>query len=129
MTNIAAKTSSTGNARIMLSERGVSFGYNILVSDMGTLLIMAEIGYPVVFEATTRSVQFPSSKGNSSGGQRQYAEPLARAALAVGATAVFIKTHEDPKNAPLDSPNMVPINHLPRTLLRLNAIDDVRKVF
>ena len=128
MTNVAAKIASTGNERIMLCERGASFGYHMLVSDMRALPIMAETGYPVVFDAT-HSVQFPGGKGTSSGGQRQYVEPLARAALAVGAAAVFIETHEDPDNAPSDGPNMVPVQDLPQVLLRLKAIDDVRKSF
>ena len=128
MTNVAAKIASTGNDRILLCERGASFGYNMLVSDMRALPIMAETGYPVVFDAT-HSVQFPGGKGTSSGGQRQYVEPLARAALAVGAAAVFIETHEDPDNAPSDGPNMVPIQGLPKMLLRVKAIDDVRKSF
>ncbi|WP_417270765.1 3-deoxy-8-phosphooctulonate synthase [Celeribacter sp.] len=128
MTNVAAKIASTGNERILLCERGASFGYNMLVSDMRALPIMAETGYPVVFDAT-HSVQFPGGKGTSSGGQRQFVEPLARGALAVGAAAVFIETHEDPDNAPSDGPNMVPIQDLPKLLLRLKAIDDVRKGF
>lgn len=128
MTNVAAKISSTGNERILLCERGASFGYNMLVSDMRSLPIMAETGYPVVFDAT-HSVQFPGGKGTSSGGQRQFVEPLARAALAVGVAAVFIETHQDPDNAPSDGPNMVPIQDLPQMLKRLKAIDDVRKSF
>lgn len=128
MTNVAAKIASTGNERIMLCERGASFGYNMLVSDMRALPIMAETGYPVVFDAT-HSVQFPGGKGTSSGGQRQFVEPLARAALAVGAAAVFIETHEDPDNAPSDGPNMLPVQDLLQVLLRLKAIDDVRKSF
>jgi len=128
MRNVAAKIASTGNERILLCERGASFGYNMLVSDMRALPIMAETGYPVIFDAT-HSVQLPGGKGTSSGGQRQFVEPLARAALAVGAAAVFIETHEDPDNAPSDGPNMVPIQELPRVLLRLKAIDDVRKAF
>lgn len=128
MTNVATKIASTGNERIMLCERGASFGYNMLVSDMRALPIMAETGYPVVFDAT-HSVQLPGGMGTSSGGQRQYVEPLARAALAVGAAAVFIETHEDPDNAPSDGPNMVPVKDLPQLLLRLKAIDEVRKSF
>lgn len=128
MTNVAAKIESTGNDKILLCERGASFGYNMLVSDMRALPIMAETGYPVVFDAT-HSVQFPGGKGTSSGGQRQFVEPLARAALAVGAAAVFIETHEDPDSAPSDGPNMVRIQELAQMLLRLKAIDDLRKSF
>ncbi len=126
MANVADKIASTGNERIMLCERGASFGYNMLVSDMRSLPIMAETGYPVVFDAT-HSVQLPGGQGASSGGQRQFVEPLARAALAVGAGAVFIETHEDPDNAPSDGPNMVPISDLGRLLQGLRAIDDLTK--
>lgn len=126
MTNVADKIASTGNARIMLCERGASFGYNTLVSDLRSLPIMAETGYPVVFDAT-HSVQQPGGQGTSSGGQRQFVEPLARAALAVGAAAVFIETHEDPDNAPSDGPNMVPVDDLGRLLQGLRAIDDLTK--
>lgn len=126
MANVADKIASTGNERIMLCERGASFGYNMLVSDMRSLPIMAETGYPVVFDAT-HSVQLPGGHGTSSGGQRQYVEPLARAALAVGASMVFIETHEDPDNAPSDGPNMVPIDDLERVLKGLRAVDDLTK--
>ncbi|SNR72202.1 3-deoxy-8-phosphooctulonate synthase [Puniceibacterium sediminis] len=126
MAHVADKIASTGNQRILLCERGASFGYNMLVSDMRSLPIMAETGYPVVMDAT-HSVQLPGGQGTSSGGQRQYVEPLARAALAVGAAAVFIETHEDPDNAPSDGPNMVPINRLAKMLKGLRAIDDLTK--
>jgi len=126
MANVAEKIASTGNDRILLCERGASFGYNMLVSDMRALPIMAETGYPVVFDAT-HSVQLPGGKGTSSGGQRQFVAPLARAALAVGAAAVFIETHEDPDNAPSDGPNMVPIGDLAPLLARLRALDDLIK--
>lgn len=126
MAHVADKIASTGNQRIMLCERGASFGYNTLVSDMRSLPIMAETGYPVVFDAT-HSVQQPGGQGTSSGGQRQFVEPLARAALAIGAAAVFIETHEDPDNAPSDGPNMVPIDDLGRVLSGLRAIDDLTK--
>ncbi len=126
MAHVAAKIASTGNERILLCERGASFGYNMLVSDMRSLPIMAETGYPVVMDAT-HSVQLPGGQGTSSGGQRQYVEPLARAALAVGAAAVFIETHEDPDNAPSDGPNMVPIDRLGQMLKGLRAIDDLTK--
>lgn len=126
MENVAAKIASTGNERIMLCERGASFGYNMLVSDMRSLPIMAATGYPVVFDAT-HSVQLPGGQGTSSGGQRQFVEPLARAALAVGAAAVFIETHEDPDNAPSDGPNMVPVDRLGALLRGLREIDDLTK--
>ena len=126
MENVAAKIASTGNERIMLCERGASFGYNMLVTDMRSLPIMAETGYPVVFDAT-HSVQLPGGQGTSSGGQRQFVEPLARAALAVGAAAVFIETHEDPDNAPSDGPNMVPVARLGALLSGLRDIDDLTK--
>ncbi|MGY9047169.1 2-dehydro-3-deoxyphosphooctonate aldolase [Puniceibacterium antarcticum] len=126
MAHVADKIASTGNQRILLCERGASFGYNMLVSDMRSLPIMAETGYPVVMDAT-HSVQLPGGQGTSSGGQRQYVEPLARAALAVGAAAVFIETHEDPENAPSDGPNMVPIDRLAKMLKGLRAIDDLTK--
>ena len=126
MENVAAKVASTGNDRIMLCERGASFGYNMLVSDLRSLPIMARTGYPVVFDAT-HSVQLPGGMGASSGGQREFVEPLARAAMAVGTAAVFIETHEDPDNAPSDGPNMVSIERLPALLSGLSAIDDLTK--
>ncbi|SEN24324.1 2-dehydro-3-deoxyphosphooctonate aldolase (KDO 8-P synthase) [Palleronia salina] len=126
MENVAAKIASTGNERVMLCERGASFGYNMLVSDMRSLPIMAGTGYPVVFDAT-HSVQLPGGQGSASGGQREFVEPLARAALAVGAAAVFIETHEDPDNAPSDGPNMVFIDKLAPLLQGLAAIDDLTK--
>ena len=122
MANVAAKVASTGNERILLTERGVSFGYNTLVADMRALPIMARTGYPVVMDAT-HSVQMPGGQGKSTGGKREYVEPLARAALAVGAAAVFMETHEDPDNAPSDGPNMVPVEDLGRILKGLKAID------
>ena len=126
MENVAAKIASTGNERVMLCERGASFGYNMLVSDMRSLPIMAKTGYPVVFDAT-HSVQLPGGQGASSGGQREFVEPLARAALAVGAAAVFIETHEAPDSAPSDGPNMVEIDRLEGLLKGLAAIDDLTK--
>lgn len=111
MGNVAAKIASTGNERIMLCERGTSFGYNTLVTDFRSLPIMAETGYPVVFDAT-HSVQQPGGKGTSSGGDRRFVPVLARAAVAVGCAALFIETHEDPDNAPSDGPNMVPVAEL-----------------
>jgi len=126
MKNVAAKIASTGNERIMLCERGASFGYNTLVSDMRALPIMAETGYPVVFDAT-HSVQQPGGKGESSGGERQYVPVLARAAVAVGVAAVFIETHQDPDKAPSDGPNMVPLKQLPALIESLMAFDKLAK--
>ena len=126
MENVAAKVASTGNGNILLCERGASFGYNMLVSDMRSLPIMAKTGYPVVFDAT-HSVQLPGGMGGSSGGQREFVEPLARAAMAVGTAAVFIETHEDPDNAPSDGPNMVQVDGLANLLKGLAAIDDLTK--
>ena len=126
MVHVADKVASTGNENIMLCERGTSFGYNTLVSDFRSLPIMAQTGYPVVFDAT-HSVQQPGGQGGSSGGQREFVETLARAAVAVGTAALFIETHEDPDNAPSDGPNMVPIDQLPAILKRLAAIDDLTK--
>jgi len=126
MKHVAAKVASTGNERIMLCERGVSFGYNTLVSDMRSLPIMAETGYPVVFDAT-HSVQQPGGKGTSSGGERQYVPMLARAAVAVGVAAVFIETHPDPDNAPSDGPNMVPFAEFPALIETLLAYDALAK--
>lgn len=111
MAHVAAKIASTGNQRIMLCERGTSFGYNTLVTDFRSLPIMAETGYPIVFDAT-HSVQQPGGKGTSSGGERRFVPALARAAVAVGCAALFMETHEDPDNAPSDGPNMVPVAQL-----------------
>ncbi len=122
MGNVAAKIASTGNERILLCERGTSFGYNTLVSDLRALPQMAETGYPVVFDAT-HSVQQPGGKGATSGGDRRFVPPLARAAIAVGCAGLFIETHEDPDNAPSDGPNMVPLNELGPLLTRLRAIE------
>jgi 2-dehydro-3-deoxyphosphooctonate aldolase (KDO 8-P synthase) len=126
MRNVAAKIASTGNERIILCERGSSVGYNTLVSDFRGLPIMAETGYPVMFDAT-HSVQQPGGQGDRSGGQRQYVPTLARAAVAVGVAAVFIETHEDPDNAPSDGPNMVPLSELPMLLDHLVALDRITK--
>lgn len=126
MENVAAKIASTGNTRIMLCERGASFGYNMLVSDMRSLPIMGATGYPVVFDAT-HSVQLPGGQGTSSGGQREFVPPLARAAVAVGVAAVFIETHDDPDNAPSDGPNMVPVDQLQGLLSMMRRIDGVVK--
>lgn len=128
MKNVAAKVASTGNEKVLLCERGASFGYNTLVSDMRSLPIMAETGYPVVFDAT-HSVQQPGGQGTSSGGQRQYVPHLARAAVAVGVAAVFIETHQDPDQAPSDGPNMVPLKQLPYLLEELIQYDKLTKSF
>ncbi|MFT8643289.1 3-deoxy-8-phosphooctulonate synthase [Gluconacetobacter sp.] len=128
MKNVAAKIASTGNERIMLCERGTSFGYNTLVNDMRGLPIMAETGYPVVYDAT-HSVQQPGGLGGSSGGQREYAPILARAALAIGVAAVFIETHQDPDHAPSDGPNMIPISEMKPLIERLAAYDRLTKTF
>jgi 2-dehydro-3-deoxyphosphooctonate aldolase (KDO 8-P synthase) len=122
MANVANKIASTGNERIMLCERGTSFGYNTLVTDFRSLPIMAETGYPVVFDAT-HSVQQPGGKGTSSGGERRFVPMLARAAVAVGCAAVFIETHEDPDNAPSDGLNMVSVDELGLVLQSLKAIE------
>ena len=127
MANVAAKIASTGNQNIMLCERGASFGYNTLVSDFRALPIMARTGYPVVFDAT-HSVQQPGGQGSSSGGQREFAPVLARAALAVGVAAVFIETHPDPDHAPSDGPNMIPLREMPALIARLKAFDELAKM-
>jgi 2-dehydro-3-deoxyphosphooctonate aldolase (KDO 8-P synthase) len=126
MVNVAAKIASTGNHNILLCERGVSFGYNTLVSDLRALPIMARTGYPVVFDAT-HSVQQPGGQGTSSGGQREFAPVLARAALAVGVAAVFIETHPDPDRAPSDGPNMIPLREMEALITRLAAFDRLAK--
>ncbi|MDE8347323.1 MAG: 3-deoxy-8-phosphooctulonate synthase [Acidocella sp.] len=126
MKNVAAKIASTGNENILLCERGASFGYNTLVSDMRALPIMAETGYPVVFDAT-HSVQQPGGQGTSSGGERRFAPVLARAALAVGCAAVFIECHPDPDRAPSDGPNMIPLRDMPALIRRLMAFDTLAK--
>lgn len=126
MKNVAAKVTDSGNSRVLLTERGVSFGYNTLVSDMRSLPIMAEIGAPVIFDAT-HSVQQPGGQGTSSGGDRRFVGTLARAAVAVGVAGVFIETHEDPDNAPSDGPNMIKLTDLPELIERLMAFDRVAK--
>ncbi len=126
MRNVAAKVTESGNPNVILTERGASFGYNTLVSDMRALPIMAAMGAPVVFDAT-HSVQQPGGQGASSGGDRRYVPVLARAAVAVGVAGVFIETHEDPDNAPSDGPNMVPIDQLPALLEDLMALDAIAK--
>ncbi|WP_342238499.1 3-deoxy-8-phosphooctulonate synthase [Inquilinus sp. OTU3971] len=126
MKNVAAKIASTGNDKVLLTERGVSFGYNTLVSDMRSLPILAQTGYPVVFDAT-HSVQQPGGQGASSGGQREFVPVLARAAVSIGVAAVFIETHQDPDHAPSDGPNMVPISKLEALLTTLVALDRIAK--
>ncbi|MBI1207200.1 MAG: 3-deoxy-8-phosphooctulonate synthase [Azospirillum sp.] len=126
MKNVAAKIASTGNDRILLCERGTSFGYNTLVSDMRSLPILAETGWPVVFDAT-HSVQQPGGLGGSSGGQREFVPVLARAAVALGVAAVFVETHQDPDCAPSDGPNMVPLRAMPALLETLIGFDRLAK--
>jgi 2-dehydro-3-deoxyphosphooctonate aldolase (KDO 8-P synthase) len=126
MKNVAAKIAGTGNTRILLTERGASFGYNTLVSDFRALPIMAATGYPVVFDAT-HSVQQPGGMGTSSGGDRRFAPVLARAALAVGCAAVFMETHPDPDRAPSDGANMVALRDMPRVLRMMKDADAVGK--
>ncbi|SIQ78003.1 2-dehydro-3-deoxyphosphooctonate aldolase (KDO 8-P synthase) [Rhizobium sp. RU35A] len=126
MRNVLAKFTESGNPNVLLCERGASFGYNTLVSDMRSLPIMAAMGAPVVFDAT-HSVQQPGGQGASTGGQREFVETLARAAVAVGVAGVFIEAHEDPDNAPSDGPNMVRLSELERLLEKLLAFDAVAK--
>jgi 2-dehydro-3-deoxyphosphooctonate aldolase (KDO 8-P synthase) len=126
MANVAAKIAGTGNDNILLTERGASFGYNTLVSDFRALPIMARTGYPVVFDAT-HSVQQPGGQGSSSGGEREFAPVLARAAMAVGVAAVFIETHPDPDRAPSDGPNMIALADMPALIARLKAFDALAK--
>ena len=126
MVNVTKKIEDSGNKNILVTERGASFGYNTLVSDMRSLPIMAKNGYPVVFDAT-HSVQQPGGMGNKSGGQREFVEHLARAAIAVGVAAVFMETHPDPDNAPSDGPNMVPLSKMPNLLKQLLDIDKLIK--
>ena len=126
MANVVAKITGAGNRNVLVTERGVSFGYNTLVSDMRALPILREIGAPVVFDAT-HSVQQPGGQGSASGGERQFIPALARAAVAVGVAAVFIETHPDPDKAPSDGPNMVPLRDLESLLKKLLEFDRVAK--
>ena len=126
MENVTKKIEDSGNKNILVTERGASFGYNTLVSDMRSLPIMAKNGYPVVFDAT-HSVQQPGGMGNRSGGQREFVEYLARAAVAVGVAAIFMETHPDPDNAPSDGPTMVPLMEMPNLLKKLLEIDKLIK--
>ena len=126
MPNVVAKIESTGNTRILLTERGASFGYNTLIADMRSLPTMAKTGYPVVMDAT-HSVQQPGGQGGSSGGQREFAPVMARAAVSLGIAAVFIETHEDPDNAPSDGPNMIPLSQMDSVVKSLMAFDALAK--
>jgi 2-dehydro-3-deoxyphosphooctonate aldolase (KDO 8-P synthase) len=126
MKHVLAKVTESGNSNVLLTERGASFGYNPLVSDMRALPIMAETGAPVIFDAT-HSVQQPGGQGGSSGGERRFVETLARAAVAVGVAGLFIETHQDPDNAPSDGPNMVPLADMPRLIETLKAFDLISK--
>lgn len=126
MKNVLSKITESGNPNVLATERGVSFGYNTLVSDMRSLPIMAGLGSPVVFDAT-HSVQQPGGQGGSTGGQREFVETLARAAVAVGVAGLFIETHQDPDNAPSDGPNMVPVDKMPALLEQLMAFDRIAK--
>jgi 2-dehydro-3-deoxyphosphooctonate aldolase (KDO 8-P synthase) len=126
MKNVVAKLTESGNPNVLLTERGASFGYNTLVSDMRALPIMAETGAPVIFDAT-HSVQQPGGQGTSTGGDRRMVPVLARAAVAVGVAGLFIETHQDPDNSPSDGPNMVPLNQLEDLLIKLMALDKIAK--
>ncbi|MSO97293.1 MAG: 3-deoxy-8-phosphooctulonate synthase [Rhodospirillaceae bacterium] len=126
MKNVAEKVASTGNTKILLTERGVSFGYNTLVTDMRSIPEMAKTGYPIVMDAT-HAVQQPGGQGSSSGGQRQFAPVIARAAVSVGVAAVFMETHPDPDNAPSDGPNMIHLKDMPGVLKMLLEFDKVAK--
>ena len=126
MVNVTKKISDSGNNKILVTERGASFGYNTLVSDMRSIPIMAKSGYPVVFDGT-HSVQQPGGLGEKSGGQREFIEYLTRAAVAVGVAAVFLETHQDPDNAPSDGPNMVPLDKMDQLVSQLVEIDNLVK--
>jgi 2-dehydro-3-deoxyphosphooctonate aldolase (KDO 8-P synthase) len=126
MTNVVAKITAAGNANVLVTERGASFGYNTLVSDMRALPILARTGAPVIFDAT-HSVQQPGGRGGSSGGEREFVPVLARAAVAVGVAGVFIETHQDPDRAPSDGPNMMPLRDMEELLRRLMAFDRLGK--
>ena len=126
MKNVVAKLTGAGNRNVLLTERGVSFGYNTLVSDMRALPILKRTGAPVIFDAT-HSVQQPGGQGTSSGGEREFVPVLARAAVAVGVAGVFIETHQDPDHAPSDGPNMMPLNEMEQLLRRLVAFDRLAK--
>ena len=126
MKNVIKKIEDSGNDKILITERGVSFGYNTLVSDMRSLPILSEFGYPVIYDAT-HSVQQPGGKGDSSGGERQFVSSLSRAAVAVGISTIFLETHDNPDKAPSDGANMIPLNNLESLLKNLIAIDKIIK--
>jgi len=126
MANVVAKITDAGNSNVLVTVRGVSFGYNTLVSDMRAPPVLAKIGAPVIFDAT-HSVQQPGGQGTSSGGEREYVPVLARAAVAVGVAGVFIETHQDPDKAPSDGPNMIPLKALAPLLERLMQFDVLAK--
>jgi 2-dehydro-3-deoxyphosphooctonate aldolase (KDO 8-P synthase) len=126
MPNVVAKVESTGNTRILLTERGTTFGYNTLVADMRSLPQMAQTGYPVVMDAT-HSVQQPGGKGGASGGQREFAPVMARAAAAIGVGAIFMETHENPDTAPCDGPNMIYLDKMPALISTLMDLDKIAK--
>ena len=126
MTNVTKKISDSGNHNILVTERGVSFGYNSLVSDLRSIPIMAKNGYPVVFDGT-HSVQLPGGLGEESDGQREFVEYLSRAAVAIGVAAIFLETHQDPDNAPSDGPNMIPLNKLEDLISQIVEIDNLVK--
>lgn len=128
MANVVAKVDSTGNRNVLVTERGVSFGYNTLVTDMRSLPIMAKTGCPVVMDAT-HAVQQPGGQGTSSGGQREFAPVIARAAVSLGIAAVFMETHPDPDKAPSDGPNMIPVKQMPQVLGMLQAFDTLAKKY
>ena len=122
MKNVVEKIEAGGNKNILITERGVSFGYNTLVSDFRAIPTLKRLGYPVIFDST-HSIQQPGGKGSSSGGQREFIEPLSKAAIAIGVAAVFIETHNTPDKAPSDGPNMININNLEKLLIKLKQID------
>ena len=127
MQQVVNKANAVGNDKVLLCERGYSFGYHNLISDMRSLAIMRQTGCPVIFDAT-HSVQQPGGRGGSSGGQREFVPVLARAAVAVGVDGLFIESHEDPDNAPSDGPNMVPLDDMPQILQKLIQIDSARRI-
>ena len=126
ITNVINKVTESGNKNILLTERGSSFGYNSLVADMRSLPIMKKTGFPVIFDAT-HSVQLPGGKGGSSGGQREFINPLSKAAISIGIAGIFIETHEDPDNAPSDGPNMLHLKNLEKLIVQLSKIDNLIK--
>ena len=126
MVNVTKKISESGNKNILVTERGASFGYNTLVSDMRSIPIMAKNGYPIIFDGT-HSVQQPGGLGEKSGGQREFVEYLSRAATAVGIAGIFLETHQDPDNAPSDGPNMVPLDNLENLISQIVEIDNLIK--